>query len=150
MHIFDFYGESDFSNILPRNVFLNKKDERFSENLMRSTPESVFVHLQAEAIDEAYLHILAVLFYLEIFIDGLFRLHYVEKKSSGSVLEETKASLEASLKNSNEPMILCWTFPSKIIYLFASKHGAHFLWQRNLKIPQNIKVEIYCLQSITR
>ena len=56
--------------------------------------------------DEAYLHILAVLFYLEIFIDGLFRLHYVEKKSSGSVLEETKASLEASLKNSNEPMIL--------------------------------------------
>jgi len=34
------------------------------------------------------------------------RLHYVEKKSSGSVLEETKASLEASLKNSNEPMIL--------------------------------------------
>ena len=100
--------------------------------------------------DEAYLHILAVLFYLEIFIDGLFRLHYVEKKSSGSVLEETKASLEASLKNSNEPMILWWTFPSKIIYLFASKHGAHFLWQRNLKIPQNIKVEIYCLQSITR
>ena len=52
MHIFDFYGESDFSNILPRNVFfLNKKDERFSENLMRSTPESVFVHLQAEAIE---------------------------------------------------------------------------------------------------
>ena len=51
MHIFDFYGESDFSNILPRNVFLNKKDERFSENLIRSTPESVFVHLQAEAIE---------------------------------------------------------------------------------------------------
>ena len=160
MHIFDFYGKSDFSNILPRNVFFNKKRTRDFPKTWWYPLLTLFLSicklrpLRFIAVfskpDEAYLHILAVLFYLEIFIDGLFRLHYVEKKSSGSVLEETKASLEASLKNSNEPMILWWTFPSKIIYLFASKHGAHFLWQRNLKIPQNIKVEIYCLQSITR
>ena len=40
-----------FQTFFHAMFFLNKKDERFSENLMRSTPESVFVHLQAEAIE---------------------------------------------------------------------------------------------------